>query len=137
MSTVGLTCVDPGVLQITLPRPEALNALNYAMVLDFLAVLDEVESDSDCRTVILAGAGRAFCAGFDLRGYGDEERIASQGKTPPRTSPRPHCPFWRSVPRITRTADGPLSAWGRARSERRAASRRRLSGRRSRSGRAR
>ena len=42
MSTVGLTCIDPGVLQITLARPEALNALNYAMVLDFLAVLDEV-----------------------------------------------------------------------------------------------
>jgi enoyl-CoA hydratase len=60
-------------------RPEALNALNYAMVLDFLAVLDEVESCDDLRAVILTGAGRAFCAGFDLRGYGDDERVAAQG----------------------------------------------------------
>jgi enoyl-CoA hydratase len=81
MSTVELTCAGTGVLQITLGRPEALNALNYAMVRDFLAVLDEVESSSGCRAVILTGAGRAFCAGFDLRGYGDDERVLSQGRT--------------------------------------------------------
>lgn len=81
MAAVELTSADDGVLQITLRRPEALNALNYAMVLDFLAVLDEVESCADLRAVILTGAGRAFCAGFDLRGYGDDERVAAQGKT--------------------------------------------------------
>jgi enoyl-CoA hydratase len=80
MAAVELTSADTGVLQITLRRPESLNALNYAMVLDFLAVLDEVESCGDLRAVILTGAGRAFCAGFDLRGYGDEERVAAQGK---------------------------------------------------------
>ena len=81
MATVELTSADTGVLQVTLRRPEALNALNYRMVLDFLAVLDEIESRSreDCRAVILTGAGRAFCAGFDLRGYGDDERVAGQG----------------------------------------------------------
>jgi hypothetical protein len=81
MAAVELTSVDTGVLQITLQRPEALNALNYSMVLDFLAVLDEVESCADLRAVILTGAGRAFCAGFDLRGYGDDERLASQGRS--------------------------------------------------------
>ena len=50
------------------------------MVLDFLAVLDEVESCADLRAVILTGAGRAFCAGFDLRGYADDERLAAQGR---------------------------------------------------------
>jgi enoyl-CoA hydratase/carnithine racemase len=80
MAAVELTSVDAGVLQITLRRPEALNALNYPMVLDFLAVLDEVESCADLRAVILTGAGRAFCAGFDLRGYGDDERVAGQGQ---------------------------------------------------------
>ena len=79
MAAVELTSAAPGVLQITLRRPESLNALNYAMVLDFLAVLDEVESCGDLRAVILTGAGRAFCAGFDLRGYGDDERVAAQG----------------------------------------------------------
>jgi enoyl-CoA hydratase len=79
MAAVELTSADTGVLQITLRRPEALNALNYPMVLDFLAVLEEVESADDCRAVILTGAGRAFCAGFDLRGYGDDDRVASHG----------------------------------------------------------
>jgi enoyl-CoA hydratase/carnithine racemase len=80
MAAVELTSVDDGVLQITLRRPQALNALNYPMVLDFLAVLDEVESCAGLRAVILTGAGRAFCAGFDLRGYGDQERLAQQGQ---------------------------------------------------------
>ena len=80
MAAVELTSVDTGVLQITLRRPESLNALNYPMVLDFLAALDEVESCADLRAVILTGAGRAFCAGFDLRGYGDDERVAAQGQ---------------------------------------------------------
>jgi enoyl-CoA hydratase len=81
MAAIELTCPDSGVLQITLRRPEALNALNYQMVLDFLAVLGEVEARDDCRAVILTGAGRAFCAGFDLRGYGDDDRVAAQGQT--------------------------------------------------------
>jgi enoyl-CoA hydratase len=80
MAAVELTSADTGVLQITLRRPETLNALNYPMVLDFLAVLDEIEATNDLRAVILTGAGRAFCAGFDLRGYGDDERIESQGR---------------------------------------------------------
>ncbi len=47
---------------------------------DFLAVMDEVERDADARVVVLTGAGRAF-AGFDLSGYGDEERLAQMGAT--------------------------------------------------------
>jgi len=60
---------DTGVLQITMSRPESLNAMNYPMVPDFLAVLDEVETCADLRAVILTGAGRAFCAGFDRAGF--------------------------------------------------------------------
>jgi enoyl-CoA hydratase len=81
MSAVGLSSVDEGVLQITFSRPESLNALNYPMVLDLLAVLDEVEQETEARAVVLTGAGRAFCAGFDLNGYGDDDRIAQQGST--------------------------------------------------------
>jgi enoyl-CoA hydratase/carnithine racemase len=81
MSTVELSSPDEGVLQITLSRPESLNALNYPMVLDLIAALAEVEQASDARAVVLTGAGRAFCAGFDLAGYGDDERLARQGTT--------------------------------------------------------
>jgi enoyl-CoA hydratase len=74
MSTVGLSSIDEGVLQITFRRPDSLNALNHPMVLDLCAVLDEVEREADARVVVLTGAGRAFCAGFDLNGYADDDR---------------------------------------------------------------
>jgi enoyl-CoA hydratase len=41
--------------------------MNRELVNDFHTVLDEVDADQDCRVVILTGAGRAFCAGLDLR----------------------------------------------------------------------
>jgi enoyl-CoA hydratase len=81
MSTVELSSIDEGVLCITFHRPDSLNALNHVMVRDLCAVLDEVERETGTRAVVLTGAGHAFCAGFDLQGYGDDERIAEQGTT--------------------------------------------------------
>jgi 2-(1,2-epoxy-1,2-dihydrophenyl)acetyl-CoA isomerase len=51
---------------ITLNRPDSLNALSVTMVQDFRAVICEVRSQN-ARAVVLTGAGRAFCAGGDLR----------------------------------------------------------------------
>jgi len=51
---------------LTLNRPDKLNAINPQMKLDVAAALDQVESDDDLRVLVLRGAGRAFCAGFDL-----------------------------------------------------------------------
>src|SRR3984957_2836369 len=80
MAAVELTSADDGVLQITLRRPEALNALNYPMVLDFLAVLDAVESRASLRAVILTRTGRGFWAALALRGDGAAEGVAEQGQ---------------------------------------------------------
>ncbi|MEU1597060.1 enoyl-CoA hydratase/isomerase family protein [Streptomyces sp. NPDC005708] len=63
----------PGVRQLTLNRPDQLNALNRDMVAKLHAALTEIRADAACRVLILAGAGRAFCAGLDLNGYGDEQ----------------------------------------------------------------
>lgn len=63
--TVTLEMLD-GVAVMTLNRPERLNAVVPALVDDLLAVLDEVAA-SEARAVVLAGAGRAFCAGHDLK----------------------------------------------------------------------
>ena len=52
---------------ITLDRPDALNSLDAALKRDLLAVLREADRDPAVRAVILTGAGRAFCAGQDLR----------------------------------------------------------------------
>jgi 2-(1,2-epoxy-1,2-dihydrophenyl)acetyl-CoA isomerase len=63
-----------GVAVITLNRPEALNALTLAVASEFKQVVAQALSQG-ARAVILTGAGRAFCAGGDLR---EMQRIASQ-----------------------------------------------------------
>jgi enoyl-CoA hydratase len=57
----------PGIRRLTLNRPERLNAINDAFVTDLHAALDEVEGDPSCRVVLLTGAGKGFCAGFDMK----------------------------------------------------------------------
>lgn len=64
---------------MTLERPAALNTLNRDLVQDLTFALDAIDSDLDCRVVVLTGAGRAFCAGLDLNGYGAEELVETQG----------------------------------------------------------
>jgi 2-(1,2-epoxy-1,2-dihydrophenyl)acetyl-CoA isomerase len=55
-----------GVCTITLDRPERLNAVNPIMAIELPAALDAAQADDETRVVVLAGAGRAFCAGLDL-----------------------------------------------------------------------
>jgi enoyl-CoA hydratase len=70
MSTVLLEPVKPGVTLMTLNRPDSLNAMNHELVADVHGALDEVDADASCRALVLTGAGRAFCAGLDLKGPG-------------------------------------------------------------------
>lgn len=57
-----------GHARITLNRPEKLNALSYVMQAELSAALWEADNDRAVHCVILEGAGRAFCAGYDLSG---------------------------------------------------------------------
>lgn len=59
--------IEAGIATITLDRPEALNALTIAMKVELLAALRAVARDRSVRAVVLTGAGRAFCAGQDLK----------------------------------------------------------------------
>jgi enoyl-CoA hydratase/carnithine racemase len=58
---------EAGVATLTLNRPDALNALTVPMKRELLAAFRRVERERAVRAVILTGAGRAFCAGQDLR----------------------------------------------------------------------
>lgn len=58
---------DGPVSWVTLNRPEALNALTTQMVSDLRDYFDRLASDATTRVVVLRGAGRAFCAGLDLK----------------------------------------------------------------------
>lgn len=55
---------------VTLNRPDALNAIDAAMTDDLLRYFDRLYFDRDVRIVVLRGAGRAFCAGLDLKAAG-------------------------------------------------------------------
>ncbi|HEY2888814.1 MAG TPA: enoyl-CoA hydratase-related protein, partial [Candidatus Limnocylindrales bacterium] len=68
--------VEAGVATITLDRPEALNALTIPMKQQLLSALRAADRDRAVRAVVLTGAGRAFCAGQDLK-----ERLAPGAPT--------------------------------------------------------
>jgi enoyl-CoA hydratase/carnithine racemase len=56
----------PGVVRLTLNRPDAFNALSEALLDELQTALNAIR-ESDARVVVIAGAGRAFCAGHDLK----------------------------------------------------------------------
>lgn len=56
-----------GVVTLTLNRPQAYNALSEELLAALQAEVDALGSDTGVRAVVLAGAGKAFCAGHDLR----------------------------------------------------------------------
>jgi enoyl-CoA hydratase/carnithine racemase len=58
---------EGGIATITLNRGERFNPLSSDMIVALHAELDEVAADPDVRVVILAAAGRGFCAGHDLK----------------------------------------------------------------------
>lgn len=63
--------VKDQVATITLNRPDAYNALNLALAREVFHAVLEVDEDRDVRCVVLTGAGRAFCAGGDVRDFAD------------------------------------------------------------------
>ena len=60
--------VQGGVANLTLNRPDALNALNAPLRRELLAAVKSAARDEAVRAVVITGAGRGFCAGADLRG---------------------------------------------------------------------
>jgi isohexenylglutaconyl-CoA hydratase len=59
---------DGPVLEVTMNRPEARNALSPTMVRELTEVFQQARDDAEVRAVVLAGAGGTFCAGGDLKG---------------------------------------------------------------------
>ena len=68
-----LVVTADGVTTLTLNRPDALNALTAGLRAELLAAIKDAARDAAVRAVVITGAGRAFCAGADLRG-GSAER---------------------------------------------------------------
>ena len=68
---------------ITLNRPDKLNAINLQMNRDLVDVLETAKEDDGVRSIVITGAGRAFCAGADVGEFanGDFQRGNKKGKS--------------------------------------------------------
>lgn len=73
MTTELIEHLERGVLTLTLNRPERLNALTVPMTEALLAALRRAAVDTKVRAVVLTGAGRAFCAGGDVKAMAEDD----------------------------------------------------------------
>jgi enoyl-CoA hydratase len=64
---VKLSSPDTGILQITLNRPEQLNALSHEVLQRLLHIFAEAKNDHAVKAILLTGEGKAFCAGADIK----------------------------------------------------------------------
>lgn len=67
MDTVLLFEAQGAVAHLTLNRPQAMNAINLAMLAQLEQRLNQIAADDALRVVVLTGSGAAFCAGADLK----------------------------------------------------------------------
>jgi enoyl-CoA hydratase len=76
---------DAGIATITLNRPEALNTIVPPMTDELEAAVGLAVRDHDVKVIVLRGAGRSFCGGFDFGGgfHQWDEKLAPDGKWDP------------------------------------------------------
>jgi enoyl-CoA hydratase len=81
------------VTWVTLNRPAALNALNTALRRDLKQFFTDLQADPEVRVVVVTGAGRAFCAGADIKEWREPTSIVEDREE------RMHVNFWQVMSR--------------------------------------
>ena len=66
------------VARVTLNRPDRLNAIDQHMPADIHRAVEQANADDDVHVIVLAGAGRAFCSGYDLKMFAEGETAGIQ-----------------------------------------------------------
>ena len=97
---------------LTLNRPERLNAIDDVMPGEIRQAVDEANRDDDVRVIVVQGAGRAFCAGYDLKQFAEGDRGQSaEGDVNERwRQTRPWDPI-RDYREMRRNTDDFTSLW--------------------------
>ncbi len=117
MAVIERTIPAPGIVQLTLNRPDKLNAMTAELVEGLHEHLAAIAVDPDARVVILTGAGRGFCAGLDLGGYGTAPHTSHLGRTQAGFAVQQHIaaliPRLRSLPQpVIAAVNGPAAGGG-------------------------
>lgn len=117
MALVEITRPIMGVALVTLNRPDKLNAMTSELVEHLHRTLDDIAADAEVRVVVLTGAGRGFCAGLDLGGYGTAPGRRQPGKVEAGFATQKHIasliPHMRSIPQpIIAAINGPAAGGG-------------------------
>ncbi|NYT79287.1 enoyl-CoA hydratase/isomerase family protein [Alcaligenaceae bacterium] len=73
-----VTTIEDGVATVMINQPQRKNALSAEMREQLVGSMKDLAENDDVRTVILTGAGNAFCAGSDATGMGGRDAIASR-----------------------------------------------------------
>ena len=70
--------VEDRIAQLVLNRPDRLNALHKAALLEINQALDAAQADEQVRVIVISGAGRAFSSGFDLKAQMEQRPEGSE-----------------------------------------------------------
>lgn len=85
------------VATITLNRPEHFNAIEDAMPRDIRRAVEEAEADPDVHVILLRGAGRGFCGGYDLKHYAERKGEVSGSQDMPWDPTLDFTMMWRNT----------------------------------------
>ena len=108
LDSISVEVGDGGVATVVLDRPEKRNALSIRLRDELDSLLGEWCDDPEVRIVILTGAGKAFCAGFDLDEFGQTGRANEIY----RSSARYHRSVWSFPKPIVCAVNGPAMGGG-------------------------
>ncbi len=100
------------IATITLNRPERMNAFSGAMIDSIQRALQDAAADDEIRVIVLTGAGRGFCAGFDLKGSSGPEGSSSSQAQGMVQGPQMPLLFASIDKPVIGCINGPAIGWG-------------------------